>query len=104
VEIEPEAIEAFYFTDTFVPPSLRDGLIAYIEIGRSTGSFLTAVLCNNLQQAVFRADPATLPHLPTVVRWLWNFAPAQCHGSENHHRGWMDARQRDLEIEKENAA
>lgn len=95
MKLEPEAIEAFFDTDTFVPENLRPGLKRYIEDGVPVGSFLEAVLCNDLYKAVFKVDPITFLHLVTVVRWLWNFAPMDCHGSDAKVRGWIEARQHD---------
>lgn len=100
MRLDQDAIEAFRLPDTFIPCHLRGPLQAHIERGAPVGSFLDAVLINDLKAAVFSADPITLRHLPTIVRWLWNFAPLQCHGNENHVRGWIDARQNDLRKER----
>lgn len=96
MELSPEAIEAFTNDDTFVPPHLREGIINHIQTGRGVGNFLDAVLCNDLRNAIFCADRVSLQALPTIVRWLHNYAPSQCHGNENHVRGWIDAREADL--------
>lgn len=98
--LDAEALEAMTAADTFVPENLRPGLQRFIESGIPVGSFLDAVLRNDLTNAVLRADPITFQHLPTVVRWLHNFAPANCHGNENHVVGWMDARQHDARAQQ----
>lgn len=93
MNMEPEAIEAMDIDDTFIPQHLRDGIIAYIEIGRPVGNFLEGIICNDLKRAIFSAHPGVLVNVPSIVRWFWNFAPATCHGNENHYRGWIDAKQ-----------
>lgn len=103
MNMESEAIEAMDMTDTFVPHHLRDGIIAYIEIGRSVGSFMTSIICNDLKGAVFSAHPGVLINIPSIVRWFWNYAPLDCHGSENHHRGYMDCKAREIMEQKESA-
>lgn len=95
MRLEPEALEAFWMPETFVPANLRPGLQRYIEDGIPTGSFLEYVLCNDLKMACLKADPVTGQYLVSIVKWLWNYAPMDCHGSEYNVRGWMDARQRD---------
>lgn len=96
MKLDQEAIEAFQIPDTYVPENIRGGIERYIECGITGGNFLEAVLCNDLKGACFSADPVTVNFLPSIVRWLWNYAPHQCHGSENHVRGWVDARQHDM--------
>ncbi len=95
MKLEPEAIEAFFLPETFVPINLRHGLQRYIEEGIPAGNFLEAILRNDLKGACHSGDPVTVTHLPSIVKWLWNFAPMNCHGSESSVRGWTEARQRD---------
>lgn len=98
--LAPESIEAFFNHDTYVPDNLRDGIKAYIETGRPVGSFLAAIICNDLKGAVFSGHPGILINIPSIVRWFWNYAPSSCHGNENNYRGWTDARQKDMQERK----
>jgi len=52
------------------------------------GSFLTAVLSNNLTQACGRADDSNLRALPDIVRYCYNELPSDCWGSPEKVEAW----------------
>jgi len=54
--------------------------------------FLTAVICNDLRNAVGHADADNLPLIPLYVRWFYNRAPAGCHGSIAAFEAWVVVR------------
>ena len=62
----------------------------YIEQGISPGHFLTAVIDNNLSEAVARAADENLRNLPAFVAYFYNEAPSQCWGSREKRRAWME--------------
>lgn len=64
-----------------VPEHLRDGLVRYFSDGILPGSFLQAVLCNDLAQAVTRADPVAFHGLRALMAFLDACAPEQSWGS-----------------------
>ena len=57
------------------------GLQRYFEHGIEPGSFMTAVLCNDLKEACGRADDINRHMLFEIVKWLWNEAPSGTWGS-----------------------
>lgn len=61
--------------------SVLNALNAYIIHGHPVGHFLTAVLENNLRDAVKRADSEALRNLPAYVGYLHNVADSRCWGS-----------------------
>jgi len=71
-----------------VPAGLREGLALYIEHGVPTGSFLEAVLSNNLREAVSRGDNDSRAGLASVVLYLANDAPIACWGSPAAFSAW----------------
>lgn len=75
-----------------IPEHLVEGLDAHVNEGRQTGSFLQAVLCNDLREAVNRADDEALNALPAIVGWLYWEAPALCWGSAENVEAWRAAR------------
>jgi hypothetical protein len=83
-----EKIDAMRDSFSFVPPHTRDTLINYIENGLPTGSFVQAVLSNDLTEAFGRADHINSQHVGTIVSWLYNFAPSTCWGSDEKVREW----------------
>lgn len=60
----------------------------WIEKRTDPGGFLTAVLCNDLSGAVSRADDRNVELIPNFVKLLYNFAPADCWGSEQKFYEW----------------
>jgi len=67
-----------------------DGLYHYVMDGRPTGSFLTAILSNNLKEACNRADDINKNLLYDYVFFLYNYAPLGCWGSEESVDHWME--------------
>ncbi len=72
-----------------VPGGLHEGLIEYILFGRRTGSFLRAVLENNLYQACARADDDNRYRLYDIVFFLTNYAPGDCWQSPATVDAWI---------------
>jgi hypothetical protein len=80
-----------------VPMHLRDGLVRYFSDGILPGSFLQAVLCNDLAQAILRAAPNGLSALPPLILFLQHYAPASAWGSRDLVLAWTTTPDR-LEI------
>ena len=70
-------------------PKWRGGIRRYIEGRVRPGSFLSAVLENDLKQAVRCADSESMSMLPELVDWLWSNAPARCWGNETNVFCWI---------------
>jgi hypothetical protein len=71
-----------------IPEHLREGLVCYFADGILPGSFLQAVLANDLTQAVGRADPTSLRALPELLACLVQHAPAIAWGSAEAVLSW----------------
>jgi hypothetical protein len=72
------------------PARFRESLRLYVEAGIKPGSFLLAVLANNLLDAVANADREALAALPSIVSYVhWEVAPGRCHGSREVVDDWM---------------
>jgi len=61
----------------------------YIQYKQPVGDFLTAVLENNLSEAVAYADENNLKNLPAFVGYLYNEAPSHCWGSKERVKEWL---------------
>lgn len=72
-----------------LPEHLRAGMQRYIEHGIEPGSFLTAVLCNDLMGAMARSDETTRAELWSICAFLYNEAPAICFGSVEAFEAWL---------------
>lgn len=72
-----------------VPATLHDGLTEYVAARRPTGSFLRAVLENDLKEACMRADDVNRWHLVDIVRWLNADVPSPAWGSPDAVAAWL---------------
>lgn len=72
-----------------IPPPLYEGLDLYAKHGIETGSFLRAVLENDLAEAVIRADAQSLLCLPHLVTYIALEMPPTCHGSAERVQAWL---------------
>jgi hypothetical protein len=81
-----------WFTGEYaaIPERMREGLKRYVIDGLIPGDFLTAIIQNNLRNAVGYADDENLPLLPLYVRWFYNRPPSVSHGSPEAFVEWLD--------------
>lgn len=74
-----------------VREDIREALLAW---GSGTqphmpGSFLTAVLENDLAEAVGRADFQNIEVLPAIVAFVYRNLPSPCWGSKEKVEAWL---------------
>ena len=72
-----------------IPPLIRAGLRRYADEHMGTGSFLTAVLENNLSEAIIRADVFSLAAIKDIVMYVHWEIPGNCHGSPEAVNAWL---------------
>ncbi len=77
---------------SMLPERLQGGAQRYIEHGIEPGSFLTAIICNDLREACACADDEMRHRLFDIVSWFYNEAPAQCWGGRERMAAWIAAR------------
>ena len=79
-----------HFTDyPEVSPDIVGGVVRYVEHGIPPGDFLTAVLANDLQEAVGRADVHNLRALPNIVALVYNDLPGGAWGGRQSVKDWL---------------
>ncbi|MBU2534379.1 MAG: hypothetical protein KKB37_16690 [Alphaproteobacteria bacterium] len=76
-------------SDLFRALPQADDLRQYIEDGRPTNHFLTALLENDLMACIGRADARNRAALDDYVIWLKSFAPGQCYGGRQQVADWI---------------
>lgn len=86
----------YTFRGFTIPAYMRDALQRYIEHGEPPGDFLTAVISNNLLEAVSRADDHNQINLPAYVAYLYNEAPPGSWGSPEKMQAWIETKQSQL--------
>ena len=75
-----------------IPAHMRSGTKLYIENGIPPGSFLTAVICNDLFLACGKADDINRHVLWEWCKFFYNEAPSTCFGSPEKMNKWMNHR------------
>lgn len=75
-----------------IPEHCRDGLAGYLtrEYTR-IGSFLTALLSNDLKETFARADDANQMAIRNYIYFLYNEAPTGSWGSPERVQAWLTA-------------
>lgn len=75
---------------TLIPEHMREGVDNWILHGLPyCGDFLAAVVCNDLREAVERADDVNRGRLADYVRFFYNYAPSGCWGSKERFDRWV---------------
>ena len=64
-----------------IPKHMRDSLDLYVSERIQPGGFLTALLENNLAQAVGRADHINIELIPIYCSYMYNEMPSNSWGS-----------------------
>lgn len=72
-----------------IPDHMHYSIILYVDKRIEPGSFLCAVLSNNLARAVACADDINIHCLPNYVRFLTNEVPAKCWGNYLAVQDWL---------------
>lgn len=75
-----------------IPERMMPGIRLYINKGIVPGSFLKAVICNDLREAVGCADDENLENLPAFVMYFYNEAPGSCWGSKEKMYAWAETK------------
>lgn len=73
-----------------LPPHMADAMKLYIENGIPPGSFLSAVLSNDLMGALGRADDVNRSALHRYGTFLYSYAPPACFGSPDLFLAWVE--------------
>ena len=73
-----------------VPDHTREALERYFLYAFEPGSFVKAVLCNDLVSSVARADHFNKPAIAGIVEWIVNNAPEGSWGHEEYYQEWIN--------------
>ena len=69
---------------------ILDGLRRYLHFGIKPGGFLSAVISNDLREAVGMADENNMRIIPAYVYIMHNHFPSGSWGSEGNMIAWMN--------------
>lgn len=79
--------------NTLPNPNLAHGIVHYVEHRIAPGSFLRALLCNDLAMAAIKADDVNRNLLPELVMWMFRELPSECWGSDEAYSAWIACQQ-----------
>lgn len=71
-----------------IPAHMHAGLVKWVCLGVKPGDFLTALLKGSLFDACRRADDVNFARLQDWVKFLHNYSPGSCFGSEIDFNKW----------------
>ena len=72
-----------------VPELTLGALNRYVSEGIPPGSFLIALLCNDLKAAFSRADDINIANMYAIVKYCYNNIPSRCWGSPEATEEWL---------------
>ena len=75
----------------------RAGIMRFVEHGIKPGDFLTAVLSNDLMDAIGRADEENQRDIVEICQFIHMEIPYNCHGSPELVKAWIETKQEERE-------
>lgn len=81
---------AYTFGEFYIPNYMMGAIQRYLERGTPPGHFLTAIITNNLFEAVARADDINQKNIPAYVAYFHNEVPSLAWGSPERMRAWVE--------------
>lgn len=80
--------EIYQFKGQYIPPRMMDLIEQWVKHAAEPGSFLTAIIQNDLKQAVANADEENVHNLAAYVSYFYNEVPIACWGSPKAMEQW----------------
>lgn len=82
-------LKNFEFMGEKIPEYMEASIRAYCVEHLRPGSFLEAVISNDLKKAVECADENNIRILHVYVSFFYNYTPADCWGSADKFNNWL---------------
>lgn len=73
-----------------LPAHMQEAMKLWVERGIDAGSFMMAVLCNDLMGALGKADSTNINRLKDYGMFLYNEVPSDCFGSREKVKKWAE--------------
>lgn len=91
----------YTFNEFYIQDHMMEAIKRYVEDGIKPGDFLTAVICNDLKEAVWRADEKNMKNLLAFVAYFYNEVTATIWGNEEMMKDWIELKQKEREEEND---
>ena len=72
-----------------IPKYTREALERYVQHQIPPGSFLIAVLSNDLKESFRCADDVNIANIFAIVKYIYNEVPMSAWGSRENVRYWL---------------
>ena len=80
----------YTFRGIEIPSATAEGIERYLVHRVPPGSFLEAVICNDLREACGQADENNAAALQAIVGYFYNEAPSLAWGSSARFETWLN--------------
>jgi len=88
-----DKLNNFRYQGLGIPQYMYLGILRYLNEKILPGSFLRAVISNDLREAVNCADDTNQKLLHVYVCFFYNETPAVCWGSPEKMKAWIDSKE-----------
>ncbi len=72
-----------------LPDDVKEHIDRYVKDGVPPGSFLRAVLANDLMNSFGNADETNSRSMLHICCYIYNSIPEECHGSYEKVEAWI---------------
>ena len=76
-----------------IPSYMHEGIIGYYENGWKPGSFLSAIINNDLKEAFTHADDTNKHCIKNYIMWFYAYAPSGTWGYPNAVDIWINSKE-----------
>jgi len=73
-----------------IRPTIIESFIGHVQKGIPTGSFVYAVLCNDLKESFGQADDGNRKTLFNITQFCYWELPSDCWGSPEKVKAWQE--------------
>jgi len=81
--------KVYTFRRWYIPERMGPGILRYVNDHIRPGSFLCAVISNDLRGAVMLADSENIDNLSAFSMYFYWETPPDCHGSKEKMEAWI---------------
>jgi hypothetical protein len=83
------------FRNQQIPEYMWSGIELYLDKGIIPGSFLSAVICNDLKLAFAFADSTNINNIGAYANFFYNYTPNIAWGSKERMCAWAEMKQKE---------
>ena len=89
-------MSAYQFQEWTMRADMVDAVKRYVNDRLPPGDFLAAVICNNLSEAIGRADMDNMRNIPAIAAYFYNEVPTSAWGSKEKMQAWLHPSPREV--------